>query len=183
MNKKSNFLYTLTTSLFYPAVLGALIYFFLEDLSSLILDSQRIIYMVASMGIVVSFSIDFIYSVASKAFYSLGLFVSDCAVLILLFISYKNLMDGLKRSTNIRTFFIGFCLINIIFFVWDYAVTKRYVKNHRIIIFDLSGLLLSSIGLIFFYEIAAQGVIFLWIYTIGYIIIGITDISKLVEKE
>lgn len=181
--KHNSSLYILITSLFYPAILGTIFYFLLEDFSLITLDKTKFIYVIASLGIIVSFSIDFLYTYTHKSFYSKILFIFDIIILFLLFLSYKSLIAGLKSSKDIHIFFLGYILIHIIFFIWDVFYIPSEKRSVRLIVYDLAGLILSIFGFCFFGKNPIGGVVYLWLSTFAYFFIGYKDIFPLINSE
>ncbi|MFX0199040.1 MAG: hypothetical protein ACFFCW_23200 [Candidatus Hodarchaeota archaeon] len=174
---ESSFLpYILITNLFYPAILGALFYFLLADFSSIIISSNKFAYALASLAIVISFSVDFLYTYSSKRFYSKILFLLDIFILLFLIISYKDLIDGIKLEKAITLFFVGFILIHSIFIIWDLLLIPNRKGLRRTILFDFLGLLLALIGLAFFRHYAIVGMIFLWIHSFLSILTVLKDV-------
>ena len=109
----------LITSLFYPAVLGGLFYTLLDECYFLGSDVNRIMIIILILGIIISFSIDFLYTWVSKDNYNWKLFILDIFILLLLFVGYKNLLDGLVKTISIRIFFLSFTIMHLLFLIWD----------------------------------------------------------------
>jgi len=176
-------LYVLNTSLFYPALLGSIFFFLLEDFNSIVLDLNRIIYIAGALGIIVSFSVDYLYTYASKSIYSWKLFILDLFIIILLFLSYKTLINCIKLSLPIKNFFVFFALIHIVFVTWDLFFIPKDRKSLKILLFDFIGLALSVFCYFLFFQKPWYGVIFLWIFTLLYIVLGLKEISRLINNE
>jgi len=175
--------YVLMTSLLYPAVLGTLFYNLLDDFSNIGQGLGKIIYVLASIGVVMHFSFDYVYTYASKHVYTYKLFVSDLVVLFCLFLSYKSLTDGLKSSGNIQVFYLGFIVMHCIFVLWDTVFVPKNSRVTRLIVYDLIGLLLSLIGFFVFSSQAIAGVITLWLIILTFIILGLKEIVRLLETH
>jgi hypothetical protein len=183
LEKTNICLFILNTSLFYPALLGTIFYLLLEDFNSIANDNIRILYVISALGIIISFSVDFLYTYASKSIYNWKLFTFDILIILLLFLSYKTLINSLKYSEPIKPFFTYFILIHAIFIVWDLLIVPENRKSKKIIIFDFFGFILTLLGLIWFSNYPLYGVIFLWIFAVFYIFLGFNEVSKLVLKE
>ncbi len=170
------------TSLLYPAILGTLFYNLLDDFSHIGEGLGKVIYVIASVGIVVNFSLDYMYTYVSKSVYTYKLFISDLIVLFFLFLSYKSLMDGLKTSGTIQLFYTGFIVMHCIFILWDLIFIPKENRITSIIIYDVMGLFLALIG---FWRFSAQpisGVIILWIITSAFIVLSLKEVIKLLNK-
>ena len=152
----------LMTSLFYPAVLGGLFLFFLEDCYSLTTDAGRIPLVFAFIGILITFSLDFLYTWISREHYTFALFLSDLAILFFLFNAYRSLLEGLLRHTDITLFYLCLIGIHIICFVWDSFLITREAKPDGIVLYDVTALLLSISGL-GLRDNAVSGIIILWV--------------------
>lgn len=176
-------LHVLNTSLFYPALLGSIFFYLLEDFNSIIIDLNKLIYIIAALGIIISFSVDYLYTYSTKSIYTWKLFILDLLIIILLFLSYKTLLFGIKQSAPIKIFYIYFLSIHLIFIVWDLFCIPKSHKSKKILFFDFSGLCLTAIFYFFFFQKPLYGVIFLWIFTSLYVILGLQEINKLIIKE
>ena len=161
----NNIFYVTMTGLFYPAILGAFFYYLLENFIGLTKDWSRVVYIVTLFAIVVSFSIDFLYTYVTKKFYTLPFFILDCFTLGLLVGGYKNLVDGLKSNTNIGVFFVCFSIMHILFLVWDTILLPKAYRKPKVILFDSLCILLFFIGYYYFKTIPLVAVVFLCIYT------------------
>lgn len=192
-NKKNfQFCYILITSLYYPAVLGAIFYSLIDCFPNVMEDKNNILYILAALSIMISFSVDFLYSYASRAFYSVIHFIFDLLIITLLFCSYKALINGIKNSGPIPFFFIGFIFIHIIFIIWDIFFVPKDKGNGKfkafnlMTIFDSIFLLFTILCFMIFRDSYKLGILYLWIFTIPYMIIGsnvIKELSKATGKE
>lgn len=176
-NNNFKFSYTLITSLYYPAVLGAIFYFLIDYFPRIMEDNNNIFYILASLAIVISFSVDFLYSYASQSFYSVIHLIFDLCIVTLLFCSYKSLINGIKNSSPIPFFFIGFVLIHIIFVIWDIFFVPRdksCVKLKTLNSMTILDGLFLLIALFCYFKFKNNykiGILYLWIFSIPYMII------------
>ncbi len=183
-NKSSVVYHTLISNLYYPALLGAFFYIFIENFSKIKLETNIFIYLCSLLLIIISFSIDYLYTIASKSFYSIFHFVSDILIIILLFLGYSNLIESLNNNnTNIGLFFFSFVAIHSIFILWDLFFIPQIERKSSIIAFDFVGFILALIGFFFFRAIPVFGTIFLLLHTIAYFYFGLKYISTLLNKE
>jgi hypothetical protein len=180
--KNRKMLYILVSSLFYPAILGALFYLFLNDLLYQNVSIFNWLYWLASIGIIVSFSIDYLYTVILEKEYTVALFIIDIVVITLLFISYNILIQAIKNQTDAKIFYLCFIAIHALFTIWDLFFIKKELWEKNIIIYDIIGTALSIIAYIFLPQETFWGVVFLWIITILYITIGLSGISRKVKN-
>src|ERR1700733_10376717 len=114
----------LMTSLFYPAVRGVVFYSMLESFSH-IGRGLGLLLPLAYIGIVISFSIDFIYTYSSGSTCTFWLFLADMFVLLLLVVGYTSLIDALRTNTPSTTFLTAYGVIHAIFICWDLALIPR----------------------------------------------------------
>ncbi len=179
--KPLRFYFILITSLFYPAVLGGLFYTLLEECYRCKGDINRVIYLVACLGIIGSFSLDFLYTWLIKKHYTFKLFLADIIILFLIFIGYRDLVDGIACGSDIGLFFLCFILIHCIFLIWDLFLIPGKARLKNIIIYDLLGLFFSVIGYIYFRTSFLSGVILLWIFTFSLIFLSGRKLVKVVK--
>jgi hypothetical protein len=179
--KPLRFYYILMTSLFYPAVLGGLFYAFLEECYRCKDEINRLVYLVACLGIIGSFSLDFLYTWISKKHYTLKLFLADIIVLFLIFIAYRDLVDGIARTSNVGLFFLCFIFVHCIFAIWDLFFIPRRTRLTNIIIYDFVGIIFSTIGYMKFKTSPLLGVILLWIFTLSLIFLSGRKLVKSVK--
>lgn len=184
-NKKNSIVYhTLVSNLYYPALLGAFFYILIEDFSKVKLETSKFLYIVSLLLIIFSFSIDYLYTIASKNFYSFFHFISDMLIIFLLFLGYSNLIEAINNlHLNIGLFFFSFISIHSIFILWDLFFIPKIENRDSIIAFDFIGFVFALIGYIFFNKIAIAGIIFLFLHTIAYFYFGHKYIIKLLDNE
>lgn len=167
------YLYTLTTSLYYPAALGAVFYFALVDIASGISGSD-ILLLLGYGGILLTFSIDFLYSVSARDYYVPSLFVSDMLILLLMVSAYTSLLDGLRGGSSFLRFYWSLGLIHAVFVVWDAWLARRVGGNRglSILVYDLLGLLASVVGVLLFRSSAVAALSVLWACAVLYLALG-----------
>lgn len=175
-------LHVLITSLFYPALLGSIFFYLLEDINSRNLNLTNIIYFIAALAIIVSFSVDFLYTYSVKTLYNWKLFIFDLIIIIALFFSYKTLLSSIINSSDVKTFYSYFVIIHLVFLVWDLIFIPKKNKSKKIIAFDICGLILTVLFYFFMYSRAWYGVLYLWIFTLLYLSIGLNEINRLITK-
>ncbi len=178
-----SFFHFLITSLFYPAVLGGLFYSLLDNCYTCSINLKSFFIIMACIGIIATFSIDYLYTYTSKTHYSTILFAFDIVILFFLFIGYQNLIKGITSDTNISLFFISFIVMHSIFLLWDFFFVPKDSVPPKIIFYDVLGLALAIIGLSAFKRSAEFGVIFLWIYTFLSVRFLGKDILEVVNKQ
>lgn len=181
--KHCKYCYILVTSLFYPAVLGAIFYFLIDGFPSIVNYQTKIYYILTSLAIVISFSIDFLYTYAASTFYNRILFISDLIIIFLLLCSYKSLLSGIKTNSPIPYFFICFFLIHVVFIFWDLFFIPKERKSLKIIFFDIISLVITIIAYFQFREIFLSGVIYLWCFAILYILICWKEINYILKSN
>jgi len=173
----------LVTCLFYPAILGYLFYFLLDRLTwgGFTLDSLVLI--VAYIGIVTAFSIDFLYSYATREYYSARLFVADLVILVFLLLASRALVEGITENDDVWFFFVSYTAIHVVFLIWDLILLDRSLRRASIIAYDACGLIISLIGLLFFRDSVVAAIITLWACSIAYLLVGWKAIFEMVETE
>jgi uncharacterized membrane protein len=182
--KSSVVYYTLVSNLYYPALLGAFFYILIDNFSTIDLEINKFIYLLSLLLVVVSFSIDYLYTIASKSFYSLFHFIGDIFIIFFLFLGYKNLIEAINNSSiNISQFFFSFIAIHLIFIFWDLFFTPKLESKSSIIAFDIIGLVFAISGYLFFNASIYAGAIFLLLHTIAYFYFGLKYITSLLNNE
>lgn len=174
--------FVLMTSLFYPAILGAVFYSMLESFSRLGTDSSGLLLTFAYVGIVISFSIDFMYTYSSRSKYAVMLFLSDLLVLLLLVVGYTNLIDSLHKSTVAIVFLITYLAIHAIFVCWDLILIPKSDVSRLVVAYDITGFVVAAVGLIFWRHSSLTGFVVLWIVTLFYVFVGIVEIFPRIQE-
>jgi hypothetical protein len=174
MKNHSHLAYVLITSLYYPAILGTLIYTMLNSIATFdtVNFSKNVIMIVASIGIVVSFTIDYLYTVSFKHSYSIKLFIFDIVILYLLLIAYNTLLHSIMVSNNFSNFFVFYSLIHIVFLGWDILMLEKSERSWPIIAYDATGIILSVVGYFCFRYDSFAAVCLLWVTTSFYFILS-----------
>ena len=144
---------------------------------------HSLVLIIAFVGIVVAFSIDFLYSYAAKANYSLKLFIADLAIVGFLLLASRALIEGITEGVDIWFFFVSYVAIHTIFLVWDLILLDRRLRRISVIAYDFSGLTISVIGLVFFRDSVIAALITLWLCSIAYLLVGWKAIFQMVETE
>lgn len=180
--KYKDIYHLLITSLFYPAVLGAIFYSLLGSIYHLKLNINSVLQIITLLAIVIIFSFDFLYSWISKDHYSGMLFSLDLAILLLIYISYNSLLQGIIQGSSIALFFICFIIMHILYVIWDYALIPKERADNNIILYDLIGLITSILGYCFLRDNIIIGIIVLWLLTIEtFLTVGLISIKKITE--
>ena len=180
---KHPFLYTLTTSLYYPAVLGVVFYSALTHVSAGVsLEDLPLLF--AYGGILLAFSIDFLYSVAARDYYGTSLFISDTLVLLLMVSAYTSLLEGVRHGGSLARFYLSLGLIHFVFILWD-AWCVPHAGGRRtpsLVVYDALGLLASVVGLLVFRSSRIAAISVLWTCAILYLALGLPAIRSALQK-
>jgi hypothetical protein len=103
--RAKNHLHILVTSLYYPAVLGVVFFSALDTLVFAHSFSEALPILVAYIGILTTFSVDLLYSLASRKYYTLLLFVADLVILLLMFLAYTSLIRAIELGASAIRFY------------------------------------------------------------------------------
>jgi hypothetical protein len=144
---------------------------------------DTVMLVLAFIGIVIAFSIDFLYSYAAIKYYTWKLFISDLAIVCLLLLASRALIEGVTTGHKIWLFYLSYVVIHLIFIIWDLLLLDKKFRKNPMILYDFIGLIISITGLIFFRNSIIAAIIILWACSISYLIIGWKSIIKIVEKE
>lgn len=185
MRDHSHIPYVLITSLYYPAILGTLIFLMLNDIATIGTANftSSMLMIVASLGIVVSFTFDYLYSLSFKEHYSLKFFLFDIVILYLLLISYNSLLKSIKQASEFSTFFSCYTVIHVIFTIWDVFVINSKDRSYTIILYDIIGSILSVVGYYCFRNDSYAAVSLLWLTTIFYFIVSKEAIFPIINDH
>jgi len=179
---RSTHLYLLTTCLFYPAVLGVVFYESLGACAGIAQEAGVPTLLLAYVAVLTTFSVDFLYSVASKTYYGVSLFVADLVILLLLFVGYRGLLAALCGSGSPSPFFASYALIHFVFLLWDALLARGLPRRAQILIYDACGLAASLAGFFFFRSSVAAALGLLWLCTVLYLVIAWPRIRALLEE-
>lgn len=168
--------FVLMTALYYPAVLGVVFFSMLQTFAALNTDLKTWLLLSCYVAMAISFSVDFLYTYSAKERYPISLFASDNLVLLLLLISYTSLIDALKNDTSATWFLASYSLIHFVFVIWDLWLISREHVSKWILGYDIFGLVLSIVGLLFFRGEPIHALIILWVLTVLYLFVGIKAI-------
>lgn len=171
----------LVTSLYYPAILGYLFYCVVNELTSEKFTVDSVFLIVAYIGIVAAFSVDFLYSYASHKYYSVRFFIADLVIVTLLFLASRTLIKGIGENSDLWLFFISYSLIHVIFAIWDLVLINRRDRKVALIAYDFFGLVISLIGLFLFRDSFIAAIVILWLCTIAYLLVGWKTIFRMIE--
>jgi hypothetical protein len=174
--------FVLMTSLFYPAILGVVFYSMLESFSRIGRDNSGLLLTLAYVGIVVSFSVDFMYTYSSKSTYAVMLFLSDLLVLLLLVVGYTNLIESLHKGTAATLFLATYLIIHAIFICWDLILIPKSNVSALVVTYDAVGLVVTLAGLIFWRQSSMTGFVVLWLVTIFYVFVGVVEIFPRIQE-
>src|SRR6266702_5124818 len=185
MKKHNHIPYVLITTLYHPAILGTLIYSMLNDIASFGSGSLSvdIMIIVASLGIVVSFTFDYLYSLSFKEHYSMKYFVFDIVILYLLLISYNSLLKSIKQVSEFSTFYSCYTLIHIIFTIWDVFVVNKKDRSYSIISYDILGSIFSVVGYYGFRSDSYAAITLLWVTTVYYFMVSKEAIFPIINQH
>ena len=144
---------------------------------------HSLVLIVAYIGIVTAFSIDFLYSYATKEYYSVKLFVADLVVLVFLLLASRALVEGITENVDVWFFFVSYMVIHVVFLIWDLILLDRRLRRTSIIAYDVCGLTISLIGLLFFRDSVVAAIIILWACSIAYLLVGWKAVFEMVETQ
>lgn len=174
--RPSPFYHVVMTSLFYPAVLGVIFYSVFQNFTLVAQDHQYILLAIASIGIVISFTVDFLYTYSSAKEYPIALFACDIVILFFLFLAYDALVSGIQRDGSVVLFFISYTVIHGIFLAWDLTLIPKKSLSKTIVAFDATGFAASVAGLALFRESVVGALVLLWCLAIFYVWVGWKEI-------
>ncbi len=160
--KSSKVCYLLMTGLFYPAVLGTLFYAVMQAVTGPLRAKTDVLLLLCYIACLVSFSVDYLYTVSSKNEYGRLLFVSDIVILVLLYIAYSSLITSASNNQSPKTFFLAYTLIHSVFTIWDLSLIPRSRIDPTVLTYDLLGLG-ASLGCFIFFKnslVAAYALLF-----------------------
>jgi hypothetical protein len=171
------------TSLFYPAVLGTVFFSMLDSFSRIGQGIGAALLTFVYVGIVLSFSVDFIYTYSSRSSYTAALFISDTIVLLLLVIGYMGLINAVRVDTAATVFLLAYLGIHGIFLCWDLALIPKADWSRLVVAYDIVGFVVTLAALAFWRDQSIAGVVVLWVTTVFYIVVGIVEIFPRISRE
>jgi hypothetical protein len=151
--KKISFLYHLNTSLIYPAILGSIVYSFLDNIAHFVLENDKteyltclkinnflgfLIFSALSLILIWHFCIDFLYSMYSEKHYRRLHFTCDIVIVAFLGFFYINMSNSVLKNdlgyfrVALFLFWISMIVVYLIFLAWDYSNERKSEnKNHK----------------------------------------------------
>jgi hypothetical protein len=149
MKTSNRIWHDLMSSLIYPAILGTIIYSFINNLVSFIIHNDSVIFLqdlgigrntgfilftIFSFLVIWHYCIDFLYTVFSEGTYTGFNFLCDVCINFFLALSFILISDSFTKTTanityikySLATFWGSLIIIYSIFFIWDYKAYKVF---------------------------------------------------------
>lgn len=155
MLKYNRHLFKLMQGLFYPAVLGTFIVFFISDISAIFKSPEILIQLnfLYTLVLITYFCISFLTNenLSGDECYSAATFIFDCVEIVLMYFCfhYLKIEESFINEYSLRNFYFAACGIPFIQFFWNISLGEtRWVY----LFLDVLGTVTFLVGGLWIYK-------------------------------